>query len=142
MRIQLAVKQIRTVLIVDDEPVDRFIAEQTILGATQEEWKIVSFPGAMKALNFISFILAHGGTLPEVILLDLLMPDMDGLEFLETINRLYPQHRKTSRVIVLTFSEERQRWRQALALGAAEVMAKPLTREKWLAAREVKRTID
>lgn len=131
-----AVKQMtKTVLIVDDEPVDRFIAEQ-IIARTGQDWKIVSFPGAIKALNFLSFQVAHGGRLPELILLDLLMPDINGTAFLKTLNQLYPKHKETSRIIMLTISENRDRWRDALAQGAAKVIVKPLTADKWLAACE------
>lgn len=125
----------KTVLIIDDEPVDRFIAEQ-IVARTSHDWKIVSYPGAVKALNFISFQIAHGGRLPELILLDLLMADIDGSSFLQTMNQLYPKHRETSRIIILTISENRDRWRTALAQGAAKVIVKPLTADKWLSACE------
>jgi CheY-like chemotaxis protein len=129
------VEQIRTVLLVDDEPVDRFIAEQVILRTGRSEWRIVSFPSALKALNFISFTLAHGGTFPDVILTDLQMPHMDGFEFLETLKQHYAMQLKTSRVIALTISEDRTRWQKATATGASEVLVKPLTSEKWLRVR-------
>lgn len=129
----LPVKQIRTVLIVEDEPVDRFIAEHAIRHSGQQEWKAVSFPAAVKALNHLSFSVAHGGRLPEIILLDLMMPDMDGLEFLEALKRLFPHYAKTSRVIVLTVSEDRTQWQRALARGASQIVGKPITAQKWLA---------
>lgn len=134
----LPVKQIRTVMIVDDEPVDRFIAEQTVLRTSEEGWRVISFPSTTKALNFMSFNIAHGGTLPDVILLDLLMPDLDGFEFLQNVRSLYPHQYKTSRIIAVTISEDRARWRKALVYGAAEVIVKPLTADKWLAVREAK----
>lgn len=120
----------RTVVIVDDEPVDRYITEQIIVHSGQE-WKIVTFPDAGKALNFISFLISHGGQFPELILCDMLMPVSDGLEFLHGFNKLTYGRADRSRVVMLTISENRERTRNALALGASAVLTKPFTAETW-----------
>lgn len=133
----LAQVRMRTVVIVDDEPVDRFITEQIIIRSGQA-WKIVTFPNASKALNFISFMIGHGGQFPELVLCDMLMPVSDGLEFLRGFSILANGRAVRSRVVILTTSENRERNKKALALGASTVVIKPFTPEVWA---EISRSI-
>ncbi|MCW5982786.1 MAG: response regulator transcription factor [Bryobacteraceae bacterium] len=59
-------------------------------------------------------------TQPDLILLDLRMPGMDGLAVLQTL-----QHVKGgARVIVLTASEDKNEWVQAMKLGCAGIVVK------------------
>jgi CheY-like chemotaxis protein len=60
---------------------------------------------------------------PQVILLDLRMPGMDGMETLRRIKAIYPG----LRVLMITADGDRTIAQEALALGAADYMNKPLT---------------
>lgn len=59
---------------------------------------------------------------PDVILLDLVLPDRSGLAALEEIRRAEPE----ARVIVCTALSERGVTAEALRLGAREVLVKPV----------------
>jgi DNA-binding NarL/FixJ family response regulator len=57
---------------------------------------------------------------PDIVLLDLKMPGMDGLAVLQTL-----QHLKTgSKTIVLTASEDKNEWVQAMKLGCSGIVVK------------------
>ena len=57
---------------------------------------------------------------PDVVLLDLKMPVLDGLGVLQTL-----QHMKTkTRAIVLTASDDKNEWVQAMKLGCAGIVIK------------------
>ncbi|HML20629.1 MAG TPA: response regulator transcription factor [Aggregatilinea sp.] len=74
--------------------------------------------------------------LPDLILLDLTMPGLGGLEVLRTIKEVAP----SSRVLVLTMHEDESHLRQALALGAAGyVLKKAVDSELLNAIRAVMR---
>lgn len=121
----------KTVLIIDDEPVDRFISEN-IIQRSGLNLHTVSFPDAMKALNYLSFRYGHNGTLPEIILLDWNMPFMNGLQFLEEFNKsLFGKHQSVE-IVVLTTSENPIDHRKALRAGAKRVFVKPLTTNQLL----------
>ncbi|MGH7542419.1 MAG: response regulator, partial [Gemmatimonadota bacterium] len=63
---------------------------------------------------------------PDLVLLDLRMPGMDGLQVIETLREgLRPQDFPA--VIVLTSDDSRQAKQQALARGAFDFIAKPLS---------------
>src|SRR6516165_912342 len=71
-----------TVLVVDDSPVDRRKAG----GLVEEKlgWPVVYAENGVAALATI------GQEIPAVVLTDLLMPQMDGLELVEAIRSRYP----------------------------------------------------
>lgn len=58
---------------------------------------------------------------PDAVLLDLHMPDMDGLATLEALRTLDPE----ARVAMLTASADGASVRRALALGARDYVLKP-----------------
>lgn len=68
--------------IIDDEPISLFLTEQVLRHAGFRA-PIRTFSGADKALQFMR---AHLATeVPELLLLDLNMPGMNGWEFLESL---------------------------------------------------------
>ena len=67
---------------------------------------------------------------PDVVLLDLIMPKMDGLSFLEHLKNLAP----SVSVIMITASQNKESLRTALAHGVADYIIKPFTFERFKAA--------
>ena len=61
---------------------------------------------------------------PDCIVLDILMPEVDGLSFLRTLQA----QGNTTPVIVLTADIQNTTRQECLKLGAKEVLHKPLTR--------------
>lgn len=72
-----------------------------------------------------------GITKPDLILLDLMMPEMDGLQVCEAIKN-NPQTQEIP-VIFLTASQDQHNLLAAFALGAADYIVKPFLREEVLA---------
>ncbi len=68
---------------------------------------------------------------PDLILLDLLMPKLDGLGFLTKYREEYPD--QTAKVVVLTNLDQDAEINQALKLGAYKYIVKARTSPKQLA---------
>ncbi len=83
------------------------------------------------------YLLDKANKLPCLILLDLKMPRMDGLEFLREIKK--DEHLKQIPVVAFTSSKEEQDKVESFKLGVAGYMVKPSAQEKFL---EVIHTID
>ncbi len=62
---------------------------------------------------------------PQVILLDIKMPGMDGIQTLKEIKSKYPK----SKVIMVTAIETRDKIEECLRLGADNYITKPLSLE-------------
>ena len=62
---------------------------------------------------------------PEVVLLDIQMPGMDGLQTLKKIKELHPK----VKVIMVTAVETQEKIEEAMRLGADNYITKPLSLE-------------
>src|SRR5439155_9795731 len=81
------------------------------------------------ALDELAVLAAHHG-LPDVILMDLVMPRMDGIAATTTIKRLYPR----TEVVALTSFSEAERVHVALEAGAAGYLLKDAEADEVVAA--------
>jgi two-component system nitrogen regulation response regulator NtrX len=108
-----------TVLIVDDEP----SIIQSLRGILADEgFEVMTADGGLKALDMIK------ETIPDIILLDIWMPDIDGLETLKRIRELYPG----VQVIMISGHGTIETAVKATKLGAYDFIEKPLSLEKVL----------
>ncbi len=91
------------VYIVDDEEIGIFIISQKLLIENiAGEKDIFAFVSAKEALN--ALFQCGYENLPDILLLDLSMPEMDGWQFLEAIEEMEPKWKKKCRVFILTSS--------------------------------------
>jgi DNA-binding response OmpR family regulator len=98
------------VLIVDDE---RAILTVLSIKLRVSGYDVVTAPGGEQAIALVN------SERPDLILLDVIMPGMDGFEVLEKV-------RATSRLPVIVFSARPENGEKALSLGANDFLAKPL----------------
>lgn len=93
-----------TVILVDDSSIDNFV-DSKIISLYQFADNIVVFTKARKALKYLAEInQSSTEEIPFVLFLDLVMPDMDGFEFLNAFNLLPEKIKKHMKIVVLTSS--------------------------------------
>jgi CheY-like chemotaxis protein len=114
---QMGVMDDLQVLYVDDEPDIREVAVLSL--ELDPGIKLRAVESGQAALE----LLADGRWTPNVILLDVMMPGMDGPGVLANI-RAMPAHAETP-VIFITASVQAEERARLLALGAIGVIAKP-----------------
>ncbi len=85
-------------LLIDDNPIDLLVNEK-VLSTCFTDLEITKVLSGQQALNF----LRNAASLPEIILLDINMPEMNGFEFLEEYKRLFKDHSKT-KIYILSSS--------------------------------------
>jgi DNA-binding NtrC family response regulator len=104
------------VLVVDDEEVVR-IGYRRVLSA--DGFRVVAAGNGPEALDMMD------GDTFDVVLLDMRMPGMDGLELLRAIKERWPQ----SEVVVVTGYPSIDAAKEAVKLGAYDYLAKPVVPE-------------
>ena len=129
----------RTFLLVEDSPDD---AELTIRAFEKSRLvnEVVLVRDGQEALDYLFGTGAHAGRdlsiMPELMLLDLKLPKLGGLEVLRRL-RQDPRTRRQP-VVVLTSSNEEQDIISSYDLGANSFVRKPVDFEQFLeAARQL-----
>jgi len=114
----------RTVLVVDDSPMDRLLTSTLLqnLGG----WNVQTANNGVEALNLVA------QSPPDLVLTDLLMPEMDGLELVEALRSNHP----LVPVILMTGHGSEDIAIKALRRGAASYVAKKSL------ARDLAETLD
>ena len=111
---------------IDDSVDDRFLVGTLIRGIEPE----VNLTGFAYGREAILVLASDIGKDPDLVLLDLNMPDMNGLEFLQEI--LNVRH-ETINVVVLTSSDSELERKKAYDLGARRVVQKPFNLKEYKA---------
>lgn len=114
----------KTVLVVDDDKMNLNYA----LSILSPVYKVVPVPSGKVALNYL------GKATPDLILLDVLMPEMDGMEVLREIKK--NDAWADIPVVFLTADTRESVQEEGLVLGAAGFMKKPFEAAQMLAGVE------
>src|SRR5713226_8960318 len=102
-----------TILIVDDEPRIRDFVRMNL---ELEHYCVVEASNGLEALDQLR------EKLPDLVVLDVMMPEMDGFETLRSIREV-----STVPVIMLTVRQNEQDRIRGLDLGADDYIAKPFS---------------
>jgi adenylate cyclase len=103
----------QVVLVVEDDAPTREMLQRTLV---KENWEVVEAENGRVALEKLS------GLVPALILLDLMMPEMDGFEFMDEL-RKRPECRQVP-VVVITAKDITEQDRKRLNGQVARVMQK------------------
>lgn len=122
------------ILVVEDNPGDAVLLRE----AFSDLGSGVRLSFARDGLEALHYLRREEGfsrtAIPDLIVLDLKMPGMDGLTFLRV--RRYDPELKDLAVVVLTGSDAPDDREAARALGARSFFTKPAKQEGWKALAE------
>ena len=119
-------QKLSSILLVDDDLTTNFLNELLLESLGVAECLFTAENGE-QALGVLA--TQTGPAAPTLILLDVHMPGMNGIEFLEAY-RLLPAAQRTATVIMLTTSVAASDLARLQELNIAGLVSKPLTREK------------
>ncbi len=125
-------KSTKPILVVEDDQIDAMTVKRALRDIEITNEVVIKENGE----DALAYLLNEDEELPSIILLDLNMPRMNGIEFLQQIK----QHEKLSTipVIVLTTSRSEQDKIDSFKLGVAGYMIKSVNYQEFV---EIVKTI-
>jgi CheY-like chemotaxis protein len=122
--------KLSSVLLVDDDPLTNDLNERLLqqLGVADQYLAATDGVAAFAALEQLS--QQANPTSPVLVLLDVKMPGMDGLAFVEAYQQLPPAQQQAVVIVMHTSSMSSVDLGRIEALPIAGLVSKPLTKEK------------
>jgi two-component system response regulator len=116
----MAVRNNKSILLVEDNPDD----EELTRVALRENNILNDLTVARDGPEALDYLLGDDNALPQVVLLDLKLPKIDGLEVLRRLRA--NERTKLLPVVILTSSKEEQDLVEGYSLGANSYVRKPI----------------
>lgn len=117
--------RIRTVMVVDDSVTVRKVTSRLI---ERQGWEVVTAKDGVDAINQLQDIY------PDIMLLDIEMPKMDGFEVLSTVRR--DERLKDLPIVMITSRTGAKHKEQAMELGVNNYLGKPFQEASLLSTIE------
>lgn len=120
---------LKNIFLIDDDPI-HLAMTKLLLDKYITVDEITTFTNAGQVINFMGENAAQAAVLPDMILLDLDMPIMNGWEFLESLDCFYHSLAKQPTVLVLSSSvDDTNRERLHHYKTVKNFISKPLSPE-------------
>ncbi|MGL2966304.1 response regulator [Flavobacterium sp. XGLA_31] len=91
----------KVICIIDDDPIYQILVNK-IIAMSETEYDVISFKNGKEALERLSASMED--ELPEIILLDIEMPVMDGWDFMNNIEQALSHKSKKSAIYIVSSS--------------------------------------
>jgi two-component system, response regulator len=124
----------KVILLIEDNPDDILLTQRAFIRSfLEKQINLVVAKDGLEALNYLYGSQTNIGNdktmMPEIILLDLNLPKLNGLQILERIRN--DKHTKLIPVVILTSSKEEADLTKAYKLGANSYIRKPVDFQKF-----------
>ncbi|WP_303981351.1 fused response regulator/phosphatase [Niallia circulans] len=119
-----------TILLVDDNTVNLFVMEKILKNAGYDD--CVSLTSANELFHYLQLDAPNStGNSVDLILLDIMMPEIDGIEACKRIKKV--ENLKDIQIIFVTALEDKNKLAEALDIGGVDYITKPLNKIELLA---------
>ena len=117
------------VMIIDDNQIDLYITS-ILMKKNSFASEILQYSAATDALKYLKTHANEPNAIPQVILVDIYMPEMSGFEFMEAYDQLPDETKKYSKVYIVSSSiDNRDIGRASNDRNVVSFQEKPITPE-------------
>lgn len=121
-------EKINCVLVIDDDETTNKLSHQIITKLDFAQEIKICYNGA-EAIDFLmDYSREHLQHSPELILIDITMPVMNGFEFIESYQKMNFTNKDRVTSVILTSSSDLKDIRKAKRMGVQDYLIKPLTK--------------
>ena len=118
------------VVLIDDNPIDHYIMRTMLYNNNMCEQATYAFDGSM-IIEYMEEHSSESSRLPDVIFLDLTMPDFSGWEFLDKFETMQESLEKRIELYVMTSSiRDSDRERSTKYQCVSSFISKPLSKQQ------------
>jgi CheY-like chemotaxis protein len=122
-------KKINSILLIEDDPISNFLSD-TIIRKLNFAEEINIKGNGESALKFLEDSHLNNKEFPQIIILDINMPIMDGFEFLEKLELLPYYNKKKTLIIILSNLLSEKDIKILNQITSLTYLSKPLNKEK------------
>lgn len=122
-------KKFNFILLIDDDPIANFLTERLLTNLQITE-KIEIAHNGDQALEIIAEECGKGNDCPDLIFLDINMPVMSGMEFLQLFKARNFKNSEATHIAVLSTSTHYKDYQELTSHGIRNILQKPLTESK------------
>lgn len=121
-----------TICLIDDDEIYQFVMRKIVEGLEANlVKKVLSFGDGEAAIEFITNNISNYSQLPNIILLDINMPIMDGWQFMDEYVRLKPRIGKKILIYMVSSSKNEEDIEHAKRISEiSDYLVKPVTHEE------------
>jgi CheY-like chemotaxis protein len=119
-----------SVFVIDDDSITRFIHRKVIDSLNQFTIEYNEASNGLDAIRFLENLIIDGRDFPDIILLDINMPVLDGFGFIEEYKKLNAMYKTHTEIIIVSSSEDCRDTKRGYDLGINHFFCKPMTTAK------------
>ena len=125
----------KNILLVDDDSIFNFLNSK-MLEKTGLANEVHTALNGKQAIDLLNSYYMKASSLPDIILLDLNMPVMDGFEFLEAFKKINTPNKEKVNIVIVTSSQDPNDIAKAKKMGITQYLTKPISEKSLRAALE------
>lgn len=123
----------RQYIVIDDDGINNVISRYMIRQALGEQTDVITFTSGREAVDFIRKSYSESSRFKQILLLDINMPDLNGWQTLDIIERLDSKVKKRLLICMLSSSIDPADRKRAIDHPlVSDFIEKPLTSERVL----------